>query len=143
MSNPIDPEPSSDPIDSQPAASGNEKKRSKSLYVLLPILVLALLGLFADRRARAKVDEAEMLLEQAHVKQQQLTSEKVQELLGRKPDKEMDFQGSTPVEKYSWRSGLPWRKFFISVAYSLEEPHVYEKSFKNLDIDNLGSVVGE
>lgn len=131
-----DADPTAETTDLQPTTK--EKKKSKRLYVLLPLLVLALCGLCVDRWARNKVEQAQAKLKAVNADEEKLTAEDVHVLLGRKPDRPIAYEGSMHVEQYSWVSGLPWRSFHIHVVYSPGETQYYQKAFANLDVQNLG-----
>jgi hypothetical protein len=82
----------------------------------------------ASERAHTMIDEAagERLLSA----REPLSSDDVQQLLGKKPAETVT-EGDAYMEKYVWRRGLPWRTYYMWVVYTPTKK--YQMHFSNED----------
>ena len=83
----------------------SKPKLPLSRILLLLLLMIAILALFLDRRARTSAEEAASKLEQLiDSGDQDKTPDVVQKLVGKEPNKDPEYElSSTQVEVYSWR----------------------------------------
>lgn len=106
------------------ATDGSAKSPLLRQLILIACLALVLGALYYDRQiARPSSSaKAEELLEKARERlydeeRGQLTPEEVAEILGKQPSKTEETEDYVK-ETYSWLAGLPFRSYFVVVAYS-------------------------
>lgn len=94
-----------------------------------------------DRYARSASQAAYEKVEQAvETGSDDLTPEEMHELLGRTPDGELSDHGHYGLEKYSWRRGMLFGQYVLTVVYRKEGEQflLYEASFnQELDENDL------
>jgi hypothetical protein len=102
-----------------PAAKGTSPLR---LIVLLSIFGIALAGLLYDYcvarpASKAAYDKVITMLEDEERTELSISPEDVQKEIGQKPSAVEDLENGK-IEIYSWRSGMPIRKYSLYVVYS-------------------------
>ena len=102
-----------------------------ALFVILGIMVLALAYdfLWARRQQSAAAEQVQALMDapppagQAVIKAEPITHEQVIAAVGCDPAEESE--GNTYyLERFSWRSGLPWRTHDLYVIYTKGKPRL-------------------
>ena len=102
-----------------PAAKGTNPLR---LIVLLSIFGIALAGLLYDYTvarpaSKAAYDKVITMLEDEERTELSISPEDVQKEIGQKPSAVEELENGK-IEIYSWRSGMPIRKYSLYVVYS-------------------------
>jgi hypothetical protein len=84
---------------------------------LLAVLIIALIALFVDRRARSSSQQADAQLSERDAAGELMNAATVQELIGREPTSSREVGGGL-IENYDFSGGIPGRSFTIRVGYA-------------------------
>lgn len=88
-----------------PIPTRPKKKPPILLFILLPILAVALGMLYVDRQARGAAEAANEKLQKA-LDEEVVTPADVRKLLDAEPDGDPEEYQGNMVEKYSWRGAI-------------------------------------
>ena len=97
--------------------NASKKKRSPLIYVLIPLLIVMIVALVIDRKARRQWEEAfDTVKELSDLGTD--TMDDVHQALGKKPVKIDEVEGPYPLDHFRWRGGLPWKTYDLFVVYN-------------------------